>query len=100
MFLIASLQSDRAMVDRGGPTRALSLLLLAAAAVAVSAQSTEYPPLDGVGNNKANPTWGYGHCTGIAYSISTTRISCHIVFAFLCAATVFAVAPSLQSVYH
>ncbi|KAF6252963.1 peroxidase [Scenedesmus sp. NREL 46B-D3] len=46
------------MVDRGGPTRALSLLLLAAAAVAVSAQSTEYPPLDGVGNNKANPTWG------------------------------------------
>jgi hypothetical protein len=40
-----------------GPTWAVALLLFAAAPAAL-AQSADYPPLDGLGNNKANPTWG------------------------------------------
>eukprot|EP00882_Tetradesmus_deserticola_P003331 GHRQ01003527.1.p1 GENE.GHRQ01003527.1~~GHRQ01003527.1.p1 ORF type:complete len:439 (+),score=120.10 GHRQ01003527.1:302-1618(+) len=46
------------MVDRKRSAGAVSVLLLAAAAAAVSAQTAKYPPMDGVGNNKANPKWG------------------------------------------
>eukprot|EP00883_Tetradesmus_obliquus_P013495 jgi/Sobl393_1/6448/SZX78100.1 len=45
------------MERRSRPRWAVPLLLLAAAA-AVTAQGASYPPLDGTGNNKANPTWG------------------------------------------